>query len=714
MRRRRINSGYSYNTERRNIDDGTISSAKRTISSVPVDIGEIQASVTEWERPSDWLTLPDDTSYDDVFIGLVAIEPSGSATLHYNISTTTGDDFIIDWGDGFSSSYADNTNASHSYDYDTMDVGTLSSRGYKQAVVVITPSGSGNIDIFRSHRINNTLTQGGPSYLDVVYKLPNVPNNASVSFFGNQYYNQLIERFRLLEKGPSFTSFSGLFSGWQNLRKLEINVDTSNITRTDSMFNQCTSLQTIPYFDTSNVTLMNNMFYSCTSLIYIPELNTSKVTTMAVIFYNCINLEYVPHLDTSKVTNFSTGFFSCTNLKKIPKFDLSSCTNIGSLLYLCTSLREIPDIDFSNVVTANNTFRSCFNLKKVPKVFRLNSVQSFNDAFRDCNSLENLIIDIKAPTTLFGSFLGCNSLKTIKFLNMDGTGSITNFQSAFGGCYSLEKIEGLKNTQNVTTYYNAFSNCQNLHTIENGINIDSTNNTNDLRGTFNGCRSLEYIPLLSTGSGTTRSMYDTFLACVNLKELPYIDTSNVTTFYRSFYNCTNITESPSYDFSSATTLQQAYRYCYNLKTIPPINAPTSTDARYMFGNCYSLSDYSSSIDISGVTIASGMFAYCSSLRRLPPLDLSSMNTNTSMDANTSSGRFFYLNYNLRDVELNGLKRKVDLRETQFDRDGLVKIFNSLGTAAGSQVINITAVPGAADLSAADLLIATNKGWTVTY
>ena len=274
MRRRRINSGYSYNTERRNIDDGTIPSAKRTIGSVPVDIGEIQASVTEWERPSDWLTLPDDTLYDDVFIGLVAIEPSGSATLHYNISTTTGDDFIIDWGDGFSSSYADNTtNASHSYDYDTMDVGTLSSRGYKQAVVVITPSGSGNIDIFRSHRIGTTLTQGGPSYLDVVYKLPSAN---SVSLFGNEYYNQLIERFRLLEKSPSL-NFSNLFIGWQNLQKVEIDVDTSNVTVAQSMFSDCNALKTIPYFDTSNVTNMLNMFYRCSSLVYIPLLNTSKV-----------------------------------------------------------------------------------------------------------------------------------------------------------------------------------------------------------------------------------------------------------------------------------------------------------------------------------------------------------------------------------------------------------------------------------------------------
>jgi surface protein len=711
MRRRRINSGYSYNTERRNIDDGIISSAKLTISSVPVDIGEIQASVTEWERPSDWLTLPDDTLYDDVFIGLVAIEPSGSATLHYNISTTTGDDFIIDWGDGFSSSYADNTNVSHSYDYDTMDVGTLSSRGYKQAVVVITPSGSGNIDIFRSHRIGGILTQGGPSYLDVVYKLPSVN---SVSLFGNEYYNPRIERFRLLEKGPSVTNFSNLFSGYQNLQKVEINADTSNVTATQNMFYGCNALKTIPYFDTSNVTTMLGMFSGCSSLVYIPLLNTSKVVTMSSMFSGCINLRYVPELDTSKVTDMTSTFNVCINLKKIPKFNLSSCTLASYMFNTCGSLEELPDMDFSKITTAANMFRSCSNLKRVPKILKLDSVGSLQAVFRDCYSLQNLVISVIAPTTMFEAFIGCVNLKTIKFLNMDGTGSITRFQSAFANCFNLEKIEGLKNTQNVTEYYNAFVNCVNLHTIEDGIDINSTNNANDLRTTFQNCTSLEYIPFLTTGSGTTQNMTDTFNGCRKLKELPYIDTSNVNTFLRAFYLCTNITESPSYDFSNTTTLHAAYQYCNNLKTIPPINAPNATNSSFMFYVCYSLSDYSGSIDLSGVTTGYGMFSTCYSLRRLPPLTLSSMNTNGSMDSNTTAGRFFYFNYSLRDVELNGLTRKVDLRGTQFDRDGLVKIFNSLGTAAGSQVINITAVPGAADLSAADLLIATSKGWTVTY
>jgi len=705
MRRRRINSGYSYNTERRNIDDGTLSSAKRTIGSVPVDIGEIQASVTEWERPDDWLTLPDDTLYDDVFIGLVAIEPSGSATLHYNISTTTGDDFIIDWGDGFSSSYADNTNASHSYDYDTMDVGTLSSRGYKQAVVVITPSGSGNIDLFRSHRIGTTLTQGGPSYLDVVYKLP----NASSTVFGNQYYNQLIERFRLLEKSPSLTNFSNLFYGHQNLQKVEIDADTSNIVRTDSMFYQCNALKTIPYFDTSNVTNMASMFRDCYSLVYIPKLNTSKATNLSYFLNNCLSLGYVPELDTGNATTMQLCFSGCRSLKKLPKLNTSKVTNFDSTFNACSSLIEVPNWDYSNTTTVRQAFYQCSKLTKIPKVFDISSATDAYRTFRDCDSLTNIVLKVDSITRLQECFYNCTKLNSIRFINL--TNSLDNLLSTFYNCTSLNKVYGLRNTENVTTFENTFYSCRTLEDIGNEINIDSATTMYRM---FYLATSIKSIQLASTGSGLVTDMRDCFRECQLLEELPYIDTSNVTLFSTTFLGCRNITESPNYDFSSTTTLVSTYQQCYNLKTIPPINTPNATNSRNMFNQCFSLSDYSGSIDLSGVTTGYAMFGYCYSLRRLPPLDLSSMNANTSMDSNTTTGRFFYLNYNLRDVELNGLTRKVDLRQTQFDRDGLVKIFNSLGTAAGSQVINITAVPGAADLSAADLLIATNKGWTVTY
>lgn len=57
--------------------------------------------------------------------------------------------------------------------------------------------------------------------------------------------------------------------------------------------------------------------------------------------------------------------------------------------------------------------------------------------------------------------------------------------------------------------------------------------------------------------------------------------------------------------------------------------------------------------------------------------------------------------------------QISLKYTGLDRGALIGLFNSMPTVTNSQVCDITGATGAADLTAADLAIATNKGWTVT-
>lgn len=62
---------------------------------------------------------------------------------------------------------------------------------------------------------------------------------------------------------------------------------------------------------------------------------------------------------------------------------------------------------------------------------------------------------------------------------------------------------------------------------------------------------------------------------------------------------------------------------------------------------------------------------------------------------------------------NATAPQLDVKYTGLDRVALVNLFNSMPTVSNSQVCNITGTTGAADLTAEDLAIATNKGWTVT-
>ena len=66
-----------------------------------------------------------------------------------------------------------------------------------------------------------------------------------------------------------------------------------------------------------------------------------------------------------------------------------------------------------------------------------------------------------------------------------------------------------------------------------------------------------------------------------------------------------------------------------------------------------------------------------------------------------------------EAPFTGASPQINVSYTGLDRAALVNLFNSLPTVSASQVCNVTGATGASDLTAADLAIATAKGWTVT-
>jgi hypothetical protein len=62
---------------------------------------------------------------------------------------------------------------------------------------------------------------------------------------------------------------------------------------------------------------------------------------------------------------------------------------------------------------------------------------------------------------------------------------------------------------------------------------------------------------------------------------------------------------------------------------------------------------------------------------------------------------------------DGTSPQLDVAYTGMTRDALVTLFDSLPTVSDSQVCNVTGASGAADLSAADIAVATAKGWSIT-
>lgn len=113
------------------------------------------------------------------------------------------------------------------------------------------------------------------------------------------------------------------------------NLDTSNMTSMQTMFNSCTNLPSLDLssFNTSNVTTMYAMFNKSSALtsIDLSSFDTSNVTTMYGMFQGCSALTSLDlsNFDTTNVTNMAYMFDGCTSLQSIDirGFDF---TNVSS------------------------------------------------------------------------------------------------------------------------------------------------------------------------------------------------------------------------------------------------------------------------------------------------------------------------------------------------------------------------------------------------
>lgn len=213
-------------------------------------------------------------------------------------------------------------------------------------------------------------------------------------------------------------------------------------------------------------------------------------------------------------------------------------------------------------------------------------------------------------------------------------------------------------------------------------------------------------------------------------------------FTNFFYLCENLQGVDAPDMiTHSQSLNYMFAGCHGLKIGPTLNVYTGTssgqlDVSYMFLECYNMV-YAPFYNIRSSWSATGMFYDCWRLEALGGLDTTSRvfagqcyldngfrNCYALKDIGTLVSREdegygliltnAFLNCSsLSKVILSGLTTSnVDFTNCAFAREELVDIFTALGTAT-AKTITVTGCPGTANLSAGDIQIATDKGWTVT-
>lgn len=311
----------------------------------------------EWQRPSDWLPMPTNiTASDQIFVGLHAVIENSDNYCAFSF-TTSSEQYQVDWGDGNITLHNSGTIAQYQYNYASVSNSTLSSRGYKQVMIKVTPV-SGNLltcnfqQRFVTTPVQNQAYSSG--FLECILSMPNASVGGSITFGGTTIRHTYCEKVDIKTIGNA-TSMQNMFTNCYSLQSVPL-FNTINVTNMQNMFYNCFSLQSVPLFNTINVTNMINMFYNCSSLQSVPLFNTINVANMSFMFFNCFSLQSVPLFNTINVTNMAYMFNNCYSLQSVPLFNTTNVTNTSYMFQNCVSLNFIPAFMTTSITTDFTTF----------------------------------------------------------------------------------------------------------------------------------------------------------------------------------------------------------------------------------------------------------------------------------------------------------------------------------------------------------------------
>ena len=213
-----------------------------------------------WSRPDDWLALTTPDISEQKIVALHAVLP-GSNFVAFTITAA----FTVDWGDGTApENFASGATAYRNLAWADYGSDTLTSRGFRQAVITITPQSGQNITSWNFYVKHNQagLANGySTGWLDVRLSTPNV-TAVMWGASGSTVVHRWLEQF-VWVGANSITTFSYMFSSCGSLQS--VSLDTSSGTNFSYMFYACASLQSVS-LDASSGTTFSNMFSSCGSL----------------------------------------------------------------------------------------------------------------------------------------------------------------------------------------------------------------------------------------------------------------------------------------------------------------------------------------------------------------------------------------------------------------------------------------------------------------
>ncbi len=331
--------------------------------------------------------------------------------------------------------------------------------------------------------------------------------NSSSNIFPSWFWEYIYQTCTRVVFDESFASVRPItcgswFAGFWYLTAIEgiENLNTSEVTSMDDMFNNCESLTSLDLsnFNTAKVTDMSFMFSECSQLetIYVGnDWTVDNVEMGAYMFSGCLSLkggqgttynenkidkEYA-HIDggesnpgylTLKTTpqviwcesNTTLYFINSETLyAEGDTYDGQTVTNVYSgedvtasptddypvfaMGAYCT--RVVIDKSFASVrpTSCKSWFDDCYNLTAIEGLEYLNTseVTNMTGMFAYCRQLTSLDLsnfNTAKVTEMIGMFSNCEALETIYVSDGWTVDNVTESRLMFGYCYSLVGGQG--------------------------------------------------------------------------------------------------------------------------------------------------------------------------------------------------------------------------------------------------------------------------------
>ncbi|CAB4154531.1 Protein of unknown function DUF285 [uncultured Caudovirales phage] len=658
-----------------------------------------------YTRPADWAAMPTVTTGDKKIVILAAVWNLTSNFIAFNVSGSLG--YTVDWGDGTSPvNVATGVQAQYNYTYSTVP-GSVTTRGYKTAVITITPQSTGTLTSVNFNLEHTSLN--GSSVITTTPILELIICSAALTSFtlgsGSPVVaTRYLEKVNMIDLG-TITSATSWFNGCQSLQSVAFPAAFStSLTDCSSMFQSCSALQTVPLFNTVAVTNMNNMFQDCRSLVFVPDFNTAAVTNgMGGMFQNCFNLTYAPNFNTANCNNFGSMFQQCFSLVSVPAYNLSSSSNgVGSMFQSCRSLKTVPAFRLRTAGTynASSMFNGCSSLLALPPM-DWSFCNSMANTFQNCASLiavPNLVLT--NCTSLSSTFSDCRALRTVG--NITVTSACTNMIGTFNGAYSIISLGAITGTTGVTSVNNLFGNMHQIKVFPNMAFPACTN----FNAMFNSCMSMTTAPAITFGGAVTTTE-NMFLNCQALVTVPdyTITFAASATMATTFSGCNSLLAGPTWNTANVNNMTSMFASCFNLRSVPAYNTTNVINMTSMFNTCVMLQSLPT-FTTSAVTNFTTTFSDCRSLKYIDSWNFTGGTTLTNAFGSAAASNCGMLS---RIIGTNNFKVSVNLSNAMLSGTQLDEIYTGLATIT-AQTITVTGNWGTATDTPS---IATAKGWTVT-